>query len=160
MIDKYHFYHGAALREICAHSAGPVGIELLNKKIDSDSYNFNTYIINNEVGVYIKHCTTRARAWRFSFIKEHQDTILDLYKIYENVVILLVCRDDGIVGLDFSELKEILDNNHEEVEWIGVKRRKGELYQVSGSDGKLKYKVAQKDFLEKILGKNNMINNG
>ena len=85
---------------------------------------------------------------------------MDLYKIYENVVILLVCRDDGIVGLDFSELKEILDNNHEEVEWIGVKRRKGELYQVSGSDVKLKYKVAQKDFLKKILEKKNMIKNG
>lgn len=152
MIDQYHFYHGAALREICANSTKPVAIEYINKKLDQDSHNFNTYIVNNKVGVYIKHSTSRAKAWSFSFIKEHQDTILDLYEIYGNVVVLLICHDDGIVGLNFEELKEILDDNHEDIESIRIKRRKRELYKVSGTDGKLKYKVAHNDFLEKILG--------
>ena len=152
MIDQYHFYHGAALRAICAGSKKPVSIEVLDKKINQDSHNFNIYVVNDEVGIYIKHSTSRSKSWRFSFIKEHQDTVLDLYKIYGRVVVLLICHDDGIVGLTFEELKEILDDNHEEVEWIGVKRRKRELYSVSGTDGKLTHKVAHNDFIEKILG--------
>ena len=76
MIDQYHFYHGAALREICANSIKPVAIEYINKKLDQDSHNFNTYIVNNKVGVYIKHSTSRAKTWSFSFVKEQQVTLI------------------------------------------------------------------------------------
>jgi hypothetical protein len=152
MIDQYHFYHGAALREICAASKKAVSIEILDKKLRNDDHNYNIYIINNQIPVYIKHSTSRSKRWRFSFITEHQDTVRDLYEMYGNLVMLLICHNDGIVGLNFDELKEILDDNHEEIEWIGVKRRKRELYAVSGSDGKLKHKIAHHDFIKKILG--------
>ena len=52
-----------------------------------------------------------------------------------------------------------MDDNHEEIESIRIKRRKRELYKVSGTDGKLKYKVAHNDFLKKILGEDNIKTN-
>ena len=33
-----------------------------------DSHNFNIYVVNDEVGIYIKHSTSRKKTWRFSFI--------------------------------------------------------------------------------------------
>lgn len=151
MIDQYEFYHGAALREICKGANRPVAIEVLNRHLETNKHNFGAYAVDNKIALYIKHSTSRSKSWRFSFTEEQQDHILDLYKIYERLVVLLICHDDGIVGLTFDELKEILDHEHEEIEWIGIKRRKRELYSVSGSDGKLKYKISHEAFLKKIL---------
>lgn len=69
---------------------------------------------------------------------------------------MLVCGKDGIAGIDFNELKLILDDNHEEVEWIRVHRTKNSLYGISGSNGSLNFKVSKDNFLKKIL-KDNLI---
>ena len=90
-------------------------------------------------------------------LKKHQDTIFELKTIFEEVVILLVCGKDGIAGIGFNELKLILDHEHEEVEWIKVDRTKNSLYGISGSNGKLNFKISKDDFLKKIL-KDDFIN--
>lgn len=151
MIDQYEFYHGAALRLVCVAANKPIAIEVLNRHLDSNKHNIAAYAVNNKVALYIKHSTSRSKTWRFSFTKEQQDHILSLFQIYGKLVILFICHDDGVVGLTFDELKEVLDHNHEEIEWVGIKRRKRELYRVSGTDGKMKYKVAHDDFTKKIL---------
>ena len=93
----------------------------------------------------------------FSFLKKHQDTIFELKTIFEEVIILLVCGKDGVAGIGFNELKLILDDEHEEVEWIKVDRTKNSLYGISGSNGKLNFKISKDDFLKKIL-KDDFIN--
>ena len=66
---------------------------------------------------------------------------------------MLVCGDDGVAGLSFDELNVVLDNNHEDVEWIKVHRRKREQYKLTGADGSLTFKVTQDDFIRKALNK-------
>jgi len=146
MINEYEFYHGAALRSICEGSNKPVSIEVLDNHYDNSAY-----AINNKVGLYIKHTKKRLTPWVFTFHKQHQDFVLELKDIYDEVITLLICNSDGVVGLTFKELKNILDENHDDAEWIRVERRKRELYKVTGSDGKLEYKIKQTDFISKAL---------
>jgi hypothetical protein len=110
-----------------------------------------SYIINNKVGIYIKYSTKRMSPWQFSFLKRHQDEILDMKKTIGKVFLILVCKDDGIVSLSFEELKQILDENHSNAEWIIASRNKRKMYSVRGSDGTLKFKISRREFPEKIL---------
>ena len=148
MINDFELYHGAALRAICEGSEAPVKIEVLDKHYDNSAY-----AINNSIAVYIKHSKKRLTPWSFTFYKKHQDYISELNNIFDNIVILLVCGRDGVVGLKFDELKQILDSNHEDIEWISVSRRKKEQYKVTGTDGSLAFKVTQDDFIHKALNK-------
>ena len=148
MINEFEYYHGAALRSICEGSETSVSIEVLDKHYDNSAY-----AINNSTALYIKHSKKRLTPWTFTFYKQHQDYISELKDIFNDIVILLVCGDDGVVGLNFDELKIILDSNHEDVEWVKVDRRKREQYQVSGTDGKLTFKVTHADFIKKSLNK-------
>ncbi len=146
MINEFEFYHGAALLALSQASKKPVIIESLK-----EIYENNAYVVNNKVGIYIKHTKARLSPWRFTFHKKHQDTIRELNDIYGNVVLLLVCHDDGVVGLDFNDLKNILDHNHGDIEWIRVDRGKRKNYRVSGSDGDLGFTITRDDFIKKIL---------
>jgi hypothetical protein len=62
-----------------------------------------------------------------------------------------VCNDDGIVCLAYHELKEILDAEYGDVEWISATRRRREMYSVKGSDGSLEFKIGQNDFPNKLF---------
>ncbi len=146
MINEFEFYHGAALLALSRASKKPVSIESLK-----DIYENNAYVVNNKCGVYIKHTKTRLSPWRFTFHKKHQETIQELRNLYDEVVLLLICHDDGVVGLNFDDLKKLLDHNHEEVEWIKVERGKRKNYHVSGTDGDLGFTITRDDFIKKIL---------
>jgi hypothetical protein len=89
--------------------------------------------------------------WRFSLNKIHQDEILQMKNQLIEVFLVLVCGDDGIVTLSFAELKKILNDSHEEVEWISAYRPPNKEYTVKGSDGDLGRKVGKSDFPRKIL---------
>ena len=89
--------------------------------------------------------------WRFSFQKEHQDEILEMKSELGEVYIILVCNDDGIVCLGFNELRQVLDTEHENVEWVSVARGPRERYEVKGHDGKLRLKIGNSDFPGKVL---------
>ena len=52
---------------------------------------------------------------------------------------------------NFEEVKNILKDVHEEVEWISASRNRREMYSIKGSDGKLQFKIGRNDFPEKIL---------
>jgi hypothetical protein len=67
------------------------------------------------------------------------------------VFVLLVCNDDGVVVLTFDELKQILNEDYEEVEWISASRNRRQMYSIKGSDGKLSFKVGKDEFLIKMF---------
>ena len=68
----------------------------------------------------------------------------------EKVFIIFVCYEDGFTCLSWPELKKLLDDNLEDGEWVHIKRMRKEKYTVTGSDGKLKYKIGKNEFPEKI----------
>ena len=57
-----------------------------------------------------------------------------------------VNKDDGVACLSHELLKQVLDDNHEEVEWVSVRSRLRSQYSISGKDGKLDKKISRTDF--------------
>jgi hypothetical protein len=110
-----------------------------------------SYVVNGKVGVYIKYSSKRLSPWSFSFQKRHQDEILRMKNEIGEVFVLLVCNDDGVVALNFDEVRELLNEVHLDAEWISVSRGRRQMYTVKGSDGALDHKAARDDFAKRIL---------
>lgn len=125
-----------------------------NQKINitqSDLESNSSYIINENTGLFIKTTSKRNSPWSFTFSKDNQDEIQKLKNQFWSVFIVLVCKDDWIVSLSFEELKHILDYEHEDTEWIRVRRKRGEKYTVYGHDWELPNKIWDNEFPKKLI---------
>lgn len=148
MIKEFEFYHGIIFARILHATQSEIKIKPYPSQDNA------SYVINNEIGIYIKYSSKRMTPWSFTFKKVHQEEI-EMMKInLKEVFLLLVCNDDGIVCISYSELNQILDNYHDPIEWITVKRQKREMYSISGSNGKLGFKIGINDFPAKLFDKN------
>lgn len=145
MIKEFEFYHGAVLARLIHKSKHPIEIEVYPTPSNS------SYSINKNLGLFIKYSTKRMSPWRFTFAKEHQDEILDMKNKLGEVFLLLVCGENGIIALSFDELKRILNEAHESIEWISVARNKNTEYTIKGSDGSLGHKISRSDFPRKLF---------
>ncbi len=144
MIKEFEFYHGAVLTKIAQS----------DKKISISAYPSSSrcsYVIDGNIGLYIKHSTNRLTPWGFSFAKIHQDEIRSMAHSLDKVFVALVCGKDGIACLSFEELKIVLDDDHSDHEWVRVSRRPREKYAVKGSNGKMRFKIAHNHFPERLL---------
>ncbi|WP_407490750.1 hypothetical protein [Elizabethkingia anophelis] len=144
MIKEFEFYHGVVFSKLIHNIPEGISIKLYPSPSNA------SYVINDNIGIYIKHSTKRMSPWRFSFQKCHQDEIFDMQKGLNNVFVLLVCGEDGVVALSYEELKTILDYTHDEIEWISASRTRNKDYEIKGSDGKLEKKIGKIDFLKKL----------
>lgn len=144
MISEFEFFHGVVFARMLHATQTQLSIKPYSPSDNA------AYLVNGK-GIYIKYSTKRLSPWRFSFQKRHQDQILEMKKDLGQVFVLLVCNDDGVVVLSFDELKQILNENHESVEWISAARNRRQMYSIKGSDGKLGFKVGKDEFLNKIF---------
>lgn len=148
MIKEFEIYHGIVFARL--FNTSPIAIRVASYPSSSNA----SYFLTNgdrTVGIYIKHCSKRLSPWRFTFLKEHQDEISKMKAEFDELFVVLVCGKNGIVILNFTELKLILDHNHESAEWICIARGKREMYTVKGKDGALDCKIGEADFPRKIL---------
>jgi hypothetical protein len=145
VIREFEFYHGAVFARLLHRHPEGCPVRLFRR--DSNS----SYVIGDNIGLYIKYSSKRLTPWRFTFGKDHQIEIEDLRKSVPRVFVLLVCYDDGIVCLTYDELKQILDEEHAKVEWISATRHRHEMYSVKGSDGSLEFKIGNKEFPDKVF---------
>ncbi len=145
MIKEFEFFHGLVFARILHGTQRPLSIKPFQGGSNA------AYVLNEKIGIYIKYSGGRMTPWRFSFKREHQLEIEQMKKGLKEVFLLLVCNDDGVVCLNYSELKQILDDQHDAIEWISATRHKREMYAVKGSDGKLGFKVGPNDFPEKLF---------
>jgi hypothetical protein len=145
MINEFEFYHGVVFARIIHGTQRPLYVRPFQSTSNA------SYIVNDTIGIYIKYSSKRMTPWHFTFMKEHQDEIDLLKANLTNVFLVLVCNDDGVVCLGYSELKSILDDQHDSIEWISATRHKREMYSVKGSNGELNFKIGQNDFPEKIF---------
>jgi hypothetical protein len=107
---------------------------------------YNEGRLAGKFGLFIKFSTKRASPWRYSFTLDHQTEIDILYKEYGEVFMVFVNKDDGAACMSHELLKQILDDNHEEVEWVAIKSKLRTQYSISGKDGKLDKKISRTDF--------------
>lgn len=145
MNKDFEFFHGLVFARILHGTRHPLSARLFQSVSNA------SYVINDSIGIYIKYSSKRLTPWRFTFKKEHQEEIDLMKSSFKNVFLILVCNDDGVVCLSYSELKEILDNQHDPIEWISATRHKREMYSVKGSNGELDFKIGQNEFPEKIF---------
>jgi hypothetical protein len=144
MIRDIEFFHGAALARLVRSSRG-ITISLFKKR------NNASYLINGCCGLYLKHSSSRMSPWSFTFQRDHQHYIDEMYRLVGYVVVGLICNDDGVVGLDYNELRSVLDDNYEAVEGLGISRKPRGMYLVKGHDGKMNYRIGKGDFVKKVL---------
>lgn len=102
-------------------------------------------------GIYIKVSNKRRSPWSYSYTLEHQKEVADLATKFCEVFSIFGAGDDGFACLDYRELKEILDENFKEVEWVRVSRKHRENYRVSGNDGAREQPLARNSFPGKIV---------
>ena len=145
MIKEFEKYHGVILSRLVHGSKKQISVELYPSKYNS------SYIINQDIGLYIKYSKKRLSPWRFSFLKEHQDEVAQMNRLLKKVFIVFVCHDDGMAILSYDEFKNILDENYEEIEWVAIQRRQREKFKISGHDGKLKCKIGENEFPQKLF---------
>jgi len=131
MLNQSDFFHGVLLTKL---------LDYQELNIKNHPY-FSAYIINNRV-YYIKYSKKRISPWSFSFSETHVSELIDLKRQYETVYIVLICNEDGICCLNFEEFKTVIAvENPNYPKWIKATRQKREKYAVTGSDGRLTYKI-------------------
>jgi hypothetical protein len=144
MIADYKFYHGAVLAELVNLQSGPLTIDELK-----EDGRLSSYVLNQKIGLQIKHSSNRLRPWQFTFTKANLVQLLALQHSYPVVFIVLVCHTDGMLTLTLEETTEILVAGESEQAWIRVNRRKNEWYSINGGAAELQGKRPQG--LQKIV---------
>ena len=139
----YTFFHGNALIHLIQDKR-TYGVELL--------YGNHCYLINKKSALYLKHCTKRISPWQFTFLPEHLTEISRIETKYKCLFVALICNDDGICCLNSHEISQlVLVGNFNLTKSIRVARLTHEKYTVTGSDGRLPYKIGNSDFPRKIF---------
>ena len=145
MSHEFEFYHGVALCRII-HNSTHTTIKLYSEKSNS------SYIVNDQIGIFVKYSTKRMSPWQFTFEKKHCDELFGMMNNLRAVFLVLVCWDDGIVCLNSKECESLLDKALDKPQSLSVSRRPREKYRVdSGRNEKLKYKIADNQFPDRIF---------
>jgi hypothetical protein len=145
MSHEFEFYHGVALCKII-HASTNATIRLYCENGNS------SYIINDDIGIFVKYSTKRMSPWQFTFTKDHCNELFGMVKRLRVAFLVLVCRDNGIACLNFSEIKTLLNDSLCQTQSILVTRKPREKFRVSCRKyEKVKLKVADSEFPAKIF---------
>lgn len=142
---EYERFHGLVLGRIVRDARPSITIGSFKSEDKS------TYVLNNCLGLYIKYSSKRLSPWQFSFQKPHLEEIESLNRTFGQVCVSLVCGNDGVTVLTYQELRAVLDKQGEQSGWVSVRRKRSGMYDVHGSDGKLRFKIAQSDCPKKVF---------
>ena len=146
MIRDFEFFHGAAMVKLM-HIGRRITIAPFKERGNA------SYVLNDRCGLYLKHSSSRMSPWNFTFRRDHQQEVDELYRLIGYLVVGLICNDDGVVGLDYTEFRTVLDTNHEAIEGISIFRKPRGMYIVRGRDGKMQYRIGEGDFVKKAFEK-------
>ncbi len=145
-LNEYEFFNGVVLNRLI-RKGKPIKIDIFPTSGN------NSFMINDKVGLFLKYSTKKISPWRFSFTREHQEEMKIMKDLLKDVYLVLICGKDGIACIEYEELKVVLDEYFEDVEWVSASRLKREQYSIKGSNGKLDFKIADSDFPKKIFDK-------
>ena len=143
MTSETETYHGIVFSKI-VRGASSVSISQYPSKSNC------SYVVNG-VGIYIKYSTKRMSPWNFTFLKSHQEEIKNLKEELGQMLVVLVCGEDGIASLTYEETKMLLDERIQDVERISVSRPPRGKYKITGTDGNMKNRIGNSEFPGKIF---------
>lgn len=136
MIREFEYYHGVALRDIvvCLRP-DPVSIRLADSR-----GRLNSYILNEELGLHIKHSAGRMPPWQFGFGQDTLNETKTLAADVRAIWLAFVCGEDGVVFLPHQDFLSI-NAACETSAYVRIDRDKRSMYRVTGSSGPLKKAV-------------------
>jgi hypothetical protein len=102
------------------------------------------------VGIYMKYSRNRRSPWDYSYDRKHQEEVDRLFRSHGEVFTILIAGDDGYACINHSELKVVLDDKFDDVEWIRVSRKLNESYRISGKDGSYARPLKRRAFPDRI----------
>jgi hypothetical protein len=137
MLDDLELIQGAVLRQIVVGASTPVRLTPL-----SNEGRINTFIVNENVGVHVKHSTKRMSPWLFTFHVDQLAELIEMQKKHKNSFVALVCGTDGIATLDMATLQSLINFGSSEQAWVRVSRARRSMYGISGNYSDLSHKVA------------------
>lgn len=141
----YERYHGIVLRALITEL--PTGAHL---KAEDAHGVVNSFVINEKIGLYIKHSAKRLSPWVFNFTRDHIAELDLLFEHNEQSFVCLVCEYDGFLTLSMEELNQLMDTkDSDHTLSIHVKRRKRHMYAVGGRN-KLE-RTKRQGFSDEIL---------
>lgn len=145
MIKEYEIFHGSVFIRILHTTGGDLTLRALTE------YGNLAYLINQKTVLYIKYSAKRLTPWSFSFSSAHHEDIFSLHKQFGNIVLVLICGDDGFVAINFEEIQLLLGSPSEKGASISCSRKRREMYTVKGSAGELNTKIGDNHLIEKLL---------
>jgi hypothetical protein len=138
MTSDYKLYQGAVFTELLDDVDKSLSIRAVREE-----GRLGAYIIDERIGLYIKHSAVRLSPWQFTFSKANALALMELRKQAPKVFIVFVCWLDGMMCATLDELTEILGAGVSDQAWVRIERRKNSWYSVSGAAGELSYKKPQ-----------------
>src|SRR5262245_5105388 len=121
MIADYKLYQGAVLAQLVDDAKQPVTVREL-----VEEGRLNSYVLNERIGMHIKHSAARLRPWQFTFTPANWESLKQLHRAYAQVFVVLVCWLDGMVCLSLDELQEITAEGEAVQGWVRAERGKNE----------------------------------
>ena len=138
MIADYKLYQGAVLAQLIDDAAEGVTVREL-----VEGGRLHSYILNERIGLHIKHSAARLPPWQFTFTAANCVSLMQLRQEYKQVFVVLVCWLDGMVCLSIDEILEITEEEQPLQGWVRAERGKNEWYTISGPRAVLPYKKPQ-----------------
>jgi hypothetical protein len=133
MIHDFEKYHGVALRQLLVE-AGNKGLFV---RVEDSRGRLNSFVINNQIGLHIKHSSKRMPPWQFTFLDENCEELASLGEHANQIWIALVCGPDGVVCLTYDEFLTVNPDDCQATAFVRVDRDKRAMYRVRGSEGTL-----------------------
>ncbi len=143
-LREYEFYHGAALSRL-------VSIAETVRVARLDEVGSGCYALDEKIGTLIKYATDRMTPWAFTFTPDHKRALLELKERYSQILVLLVCRDDGIVALNY-ESTILLIGEEPTTASVSVVRKPRQMYSVSGTFGAISRKLGDAEYVKELFG--------
>ena len=130
MIHEFEKYHGVALRQLVVE-AGNLGLFL---RVEESRGRVNSYVVNDQVGLHIKHSSKRMPPWQFTFDNENCEELASLREHAAQIWIVLVCGPDGVVGLTYDEFLSVNPEGCEATAFVRIDGDKRGMYRVRGRE--------------------------
>jgi hypothetical protein len=115
-----------------------------------DSNNDFAYVINDNRGILFKYSTVRTSPWSFNFNVADKIIIDEFDNSYSKYYVCLVCGINCVGVITSQEVSTLIDSKNIEKSRITIKTFSGGSLGVTGSLGKLTYKISKSKPWERI----------
>jgi hypothetical protein len=132
MISDSERYHGAVIRNLIIGRATGITIQA-----DDDSGQVNTYRLDGNVGIHIKHSTKRLPPWQFTYLHDHINEIEGLAKRCRQVWLIHICGQNGSAVISLEEFFSINPPDADTTRFVRVDCDRNTMYRVNGTGGRL-----------------------